>query len=105
MLVMNEIVGRSVSERAVRYLVGRENVDLRELERDMSILLGEIESGGLSPAAMAGMIDVMERHGLRPPRAMLLLSRTLITLEGTLKTIDPGFDLASEAELLVARDR
>jgi len=63
------------------------------------------ESGGLSPAAMAGMIDVMERHGLRPPRAMLLLSRTLITLEGTLKTIDPGFDLASEAELLVARDR
>jgi ubiquinone biosynthesis protein len=36
---------------------------------------------------------------------MLLLSRTLITLEGTLKVIDPGFDLGREAEQIVARDQ
>jgi ubiquinone biosynthesis protein len=35
---------------------------------------------------------------------MLLLTRTLITLEGTLRTIDPGFELGPEAELLVSRD-
>jgi ubiquinone biosynthesis protein len=94
----------SVLARAVRYLVGDDQIDMRQLERDLSVLLGEVEAGGLTPAAMAGMMEVMERHGLRPPRSMLLLSRTLITLEGTLKTIDPGFDLSSEAELLVTRE-
>lgn len=95
----------SLLARAVRYLVGHDQLDLTQLERDMSILLGEVESGGLSPAAMAGMIDVMERHGLRPPRSMLLLSRALLTLEGTLKTIDPTFDLAHVAGELVSAEQ
>lgn len=95
----------SILARSVRYLVGHDQFDLRQLERDCSILLGEIDAGGLSPAAMAGMIDVMERHGLRPPPSMLLLSRTLITLEGTLKSIDPTFELASEASELVANEQ
>jgi ubiquinone biosynthesis protein len=95
----------AVLARAVRHLVGDDEIDMRQLERDLAVLLGEIEAGGISPAAMSGMIEVMERHGLRPPRPMLLLSRTLITLEGTLKTIDAKFDLASEAELLVSRDQ
>ena len=95
----------SVLARAVRYLVGDDEIDMRQLERDLSILLGEVESGGLSPAAMLGVMDVMNRHGLRPPRSMLLLSRTLLTLDGTLKTIDREFALASEAQELVARER
>jgi ubiquinone biosynthesis protein len=95
----------SVLARAVRYLVGDDEIDMRQLERDLSMLLGEVETGGLSPAAMLGVMDVMKRHELRPPRAMLLLSRTLLTLDGTLKTIDRKFALASEAQELVARDR
>ena len=95
----------SILARAVRYLVGHDDFDLRQLERDLAVLLGEVQTGGLSPAAMSGMVDVMERHGLRPPRAMLLLSRTLITLEGTLKTIDPTFELSSEASALVAAEQ
>jgi ubiquinone biosynthesis protein len=94
----------SLLARAVRYLVGDDQLDMRQLERDLAVLLGEVEAGGLSPTAMAGVMNVMEHHGLRPPPSMLLLSRTLITLEGTLKTIDPGFDLSSEAQLLVTRD-
>ncbi len=95
----------SILARSVRYLVGHDEFDLRQLERDLSILLGEVQAGGLSPAALAGMVDVMERHGLRPPRQMLLLSRTLITLEGTLKTIDPTFELSTEASALVADEQ
>ncbi|MBV8999119.1 MAG: hypothetical protein JO304_08680 [Solirubrobacterales bacterium] len=95
----------SVLARAVRYLVGDDEIDMRQLERDLSILMGEVETGGLSPAAMLGVMDVMKHHGLRPPRSMLLLSRTLLTLDGTLKTIDRQFALASEAQELVARDR
>ncbi len=91
----------SLIARAVRHLVGDDQLDLRLLERDMQVLLGEVEGGGLGPAAMAGVMDVMEHHGLRPPSSMLLLSRTLLTLEGTLKTLDSGFDLSTEAERLV----
>jgi ubiquinone biosynthesis protein len=94
----------SLVARAVRHLVNDDLIDMRQLERDLSILLGEVQAGGISPAAMGGVLDVMNRHDLRPPGAMLLLSRTLLTLEGTLRAIDPGFDLATEAERLVQRE-
>jgi ubiquinone biosynthesis protein len=91
--------------RAVRHMVGdAHHIDMRQLERDMSILLDEVESVGFGAAAMVGVVDVIERHGLRPPRSMLLLSRTMITLEGTLRTLDPGFRLGKEAEQLVSSD-
>jgi ubiquinone biosynthesis protein len=95
----------SLIGRAVRHLVGDDrHIDMRQLERDMSVLLGEVESRGFGAAAMAGVIDVIERHGLRPPSSMLLLSRTLITLEGTLRTLDHTFELGAEAEVIVSRD-
>ena len=94
----------SLIARAVRHLVGDDQIDMRQLERDMSLLLGEVEATGFGPAAMIGVMEVIERHGIRPPRSMLLLSRTLVTLEGTLGTLDPGFDLGPEAERLVAGD-
>src|ERR1700733_1297492 len=88
----------SILARSVRHLVGDDEIDMRQLERDLSMLLGEIEGGGIGPPAMMGVIDVMERLGRHPPRPMLLLSRTLVTLEGTLRSLDPGFDLPSEAQ-------
>jgi ubiquinone biosynthesis protein len=94
----------SVIARAVRYLLGDDQLDVRELERDMAVLLGEVQSSGFGAAAMLGVMEVIERRGMRAPRSMLLLSRTLITLEGTLRAIAPGFDLGTEAEALVARD-
>lgn len=95
----------SLIARAVRHLVGDERqIDMRQLERDMAVLLGEVESKGFGAAAMAGVVKVIERHGLRPPRPMLLLSRTLITLEGTLRTLAPGFELGAEAEVIVTSD-
>jgi ubiquinone biosynthesis protein len=94
----------SVIARAVRHLVGDDRTDMRVLERDMSLLLGEAQGVGFSPAVLTGVLDVMERHGLRPPSAMLLLSRTLVTLEGTLKLVDPGFSLPTQASDLVARE-
>jgi ubiquinone biosynthesis protein len=95
----------SVIARAVRHLVGDDRSDMRLLERDLSLLLGETRAAGISPAVLGGVLDVMERHGLRPPRALLLLSRTLLTLEGTLKHLDPDFDLPTEASELVVRER
>jgi ubiquinone biosynthesis protein len=95
----------SLIARSIRHLVGDDQIDLRHLERDLAGLIGEVDGGGFGPAVMAGVVEVMEHHGLRPPSSMLLLSRTLLTLEGTLKTLDPGFELSKEAEQLVASDR
>jgi ubiquinone biosynthesis protein len=81
-----------------------QHIDMRQLERDMAVLLGEVQSAGFGAAAMAGVIDVIERHGLRPPRSMLLLSRSLITLEGTLRGLDAAFELGTEASKLVAEE-
>lgn len=94
----------SVVARAVRHSVGDDRSDMRLLERDLSLLMGEAEDAGVSPALLGGVLGVMDRHGLRPPRALLLLSRTLLTLEGTLRLIEPGFQLGREATTLVARD-
>ena len=95
----------SIIARAVRHLVGDDQSDMRQLERDLAILLGEVEMSGISPAAISGVMGVMDNHGLRPPRAMLLLSRTLLTLEGTLNVLSGSFDLATEAEALVKSEQ
>jgi ubiquinone biosynthesis protein len=97
----------TVLARAVRHLADDDrSTDLRALERDVGVLLGEVgEEGGLGPAVMRELLALMERHGLEPPGSMVLLSRTMLTLEGTLKVLDPGFELAPEAERIVAGDR
>ncbi|HEX3316460.1 MAG TPA: AarF/UbiB family protein [Solirubrobacteraceae bacterium] len=93
----------SIVARAVRHLTGEDIVDLRPLERDLAALLGEVgTTGGLSPAVMSGVLDAMDRHDLKPPGSMVLLARTLLTLEGTLHVIDPSFELAREANELIA---
>ena len=53
---------------------------------------------------MGQVLDVMERHGLRPPATISRCPRALLTLEGTLRVIDPGFDLAKEGSELVSTD-
>jgi hypothetical protein len=94
----------SMVARAVRHMTGDDVVDLRPLERDLARLLGEVGGEGMSPAVMSGVLATMERHDLTPPGAMVLLGRTLLTLEGTLRIIDPGFELARTANTLLQGD-
>ena len=92
----------SMLARAVRHLTGDEVTDLRPLERDMARLLGEVGAeGGMSPAVLSGVLTTMQRHDLTPPGSMVLLGRTMLTLEGTLRVIDPEFSLAQSAGALM----
>jgi hypothetical protein len=52
---------------------------------------------------MSGVLAAMERHEFTAPGSMVLLGRTLLTLEGTLRVIDPAFDLAGTAGTLLKR--
>ncbi len=58
-------------------------------------------SGSFDPKAMSMMLEIMNRHGLEVPGAMTVLSRALLTLEGTLRTINPTFNIANEATALL----
>ncbi len=97
----------NVLARAVRHLAGDHGaVDLRALEADLARMLGEVDAGGgMDPSLIVEVLDVMERHELTPPGALTILSRAMLTLEGTLGIIDPGFDLARQGSELVADER
>ena len=89
------------------HLAGGDEVgDSRALEADIGLVLSEgLGTGSFDPQAMSLMLDVMQRHGLEVPGAMTVLSRALLTLEGTLRTIDPTFNIAHEATAAAARAR
>jgi ubiquinone biosynthesis protein len=95
-------VGMSAGEpmvvaRAVRHLSGADaTADLQSLESDIGMLMVE-SSGGFDPAVIPEVLTVMTRHGLRPPASMTSLSKALLTLDGTLRLVDPSFELAAEA--------
>ncbi len=95
-------VGMSAGEpmvvaRAVRHLAGAEaTADLQVLENDIGLLMVET-SGGFDPSLVPQVLSVMSRHGMSVPASMTSLSKALITLEGTLRVIDPSFELAAEA--------
>jgi ubiquinone biosynthesis protein len=92
-----------VLARASNHLAGGDEAgDSRALEADIGLVLSEgITSGSFDPQAMTLMLDIMTRHGLEVPTAMTVLSRALLTLEGTLRTINPSFNIAQEATALL----
>ena len=84
--------------RAVRQLGGGdETSDSRALEADIGLVLTEtVGAGGFDPKSMSTVLDIMGRHGLAIPGPMSTLSRAMLTLEGTLRIIDPAFDVTRE---------
>jgi ubiquinone biosynthesis protein len=49
------------------------------------------------------VLTIMQRHDLRPPPSITLLGRALVTLEGTLRVLEPGFSMV-DASKDVVRD-
>lgn len=75
------------------------NIDTRVLDADIDILLARhLRAGrGITTAAFEDLAVLIGSHGLRLPRWFGTLSRTLVTLEGTLKQVDPDFSLVDAA--------
>ncbi|MBV9592479.1 MAG: AarF/ABC1/UbiB kinase family protein [Actinobacteria bacterium] len=91
--------------RAVRDLAGGDGLtDLRALETDLAGQLAHANGSGIDPAMITQVLAIMDRHDLRPPATITLLARALLTIEGTLKIIDPAFDLATTSQEMVNQD-
>ena len=76
-----------------------ENADLRSLERALERMLARHmhAGGGISAAAFQDLSMVIAQFGLRFPDWLATIIRTMVTLEGTLKGIDPNFSLVEAA--------
>lgn len=74
-------------------------VDLRALEVAMESFLGKHlrSGGGINASAFEDIAVLIGQYGIQLPRWFGTLSRTLVTLEGTIKGLDPEFSLVEAA--------
>ncbi len=95
------VAARQALERIVQIGSG---VDVHALDFAIEDLLDRYDrvGAGISTQAFSDLVVVMARFGIRVPPWLGTLSRTLITLEGTLRTIDPDFSFVDEAHAAYA---
>ncbi len=76
--------------------------DLAALEADLGrFMVVHMNAGtGFDVSMLKAMIEVLQRNHLPVPTSLTLLSRALITLDGTLRTMAPGFAFAEQAQAL-----
>lgn len=90
----------SILARAVRRIAGHdgESLDISSLEFDIGVVLTNVQGGGFDPAAITKIIRVLNRHGVGAPPALTLLARAILTLDGTLRSVDPSFRMGPAAQ-------
>ncbi len=72
--------------------------DLTGLSSDLTRFLAVHQhGGGFDAGLLKAMIDLLQRHRLTIPTSLTLLSRAVLTLDGTLHIIAPGYPLADRA--------
>lgn len=94
-----------VMARAVRRMVGEQGtlLDIAAIETDMSAILARFGGGGgFDPAVLAAVARSLARYDVAAPRALSVLGRAALTLDGTLSIIDPGFSMGQRAHPIVA---
>ncbi len=90
----------AVLARAVRRVAGQagENIDITSLEFDLGVVLTTLQGGGFDPGAISEIIRVLDRHGVGAPASLTILARAILTLDGTLRVLDPDFRMGPAAQ-------
>ena len=100
MLLATELNDPALLRRAVLAIAPPPpGADVSGLESDLGRFLAVHVShgGGLDVGMFQAMIGVLRRNHLSVPHSFTLLARALITLDGTLRTLAPGFPTATHA--------
>ncbi|MBV1778591.1 AarF/ABC1/UbiB kinase family protein [Paeniglutamicibacter sp. ABSL32-1] len=71
-------------------------LDRRALERGMGILLTHLD--GSPQVLFTKLFQLLQRHGLGVPPQLAGALRAIGSLEGTIRLLDPGFDVIGEAQ-------
>jgi ubiquinone biosynthesis protein len=74
-----------------------------QLERALARLMAEhVRPGGtVDPAVLEDLVATLSRFGMRLPTDIVLLSRALVTVDGTLRVLRPDLSLVAAATQLV----
>ncbi|MBN2497930.1 MAG: AarF/ABC1/UbiB kinase family protein [Deltaproteobacteria bacterium] len=97
----------TVARLVYRIGVQRHRVDLGELKADIERMLestlhrtlGEVNTGQL----LKRLIDLSVQHDVRIPAEYVLISKALGTIDGTIRRLDPGLDVAEATAPYVQR--
>ena len=89
----------SILARGVRRLAGHdaEDLDIASLEFDLGAVLTDVTGGGFDPSSLSEVLKVLSRHGVKAPEALTVLARATLTIDGTLRILDPGFRMGPAA--------
>jgi ubiquinone biosynthesis protein len=105
--MLTGLVARDVS--AMRDAIERvadvtENVSTEQLERAIARLMADNvrATGSVEPTVLQDLMATLGRFGVRLPGELVLLSRALVTLDGTLRVLAPGFSMVGEATATMA---
>ena len=81
-----------------------EHVAPERLERALARLLADHvrTNGAVDPSVMQDLVAMISAFGVRLPGDLVLLSRALATLDGTLRVMAPGMSLVAAATELMA---
>lgn len=73
------------------------SVDQAELQRDLGVIITRMHNSPVDGNLFSLLLDVLRHHRLALPPALLLVFRTLASLEGTLRRLVPGYDMVGHA--------
>jgi ubiquinone biosynthesis protein len=87
---------------AVRELAVNDVSDDEELEQTLAAFMTQHLGPGMvaDPALVRNLLTILASTGIAFPPAIGAVFRSLVTLDGTLRTLAPGFDLAAESQTL-----
>lgn len=72
-------------------------VDVAALQHDIGVILTRLHNSRADQHLFASLIEVLRRHRLALPPGLLLAFRTLGAVEGTLRRLDPDYDMIKRA--------
>lgn len=72
-------------------------VDVAALQHDIGVILTRLHNSRADQHLFAALIDVLRHHRLALPPGLLLAFRTLGAVEGTLRRLDPEYDMIKRA--------
>ena len=91
--------------RAVRRMVGTKGtqLDIAAVETDMASILSHFGGGaGFDPAILTEVALGLARYDVAAPKALTVLGRAGITLQGTLSIIDPAFSMGTRSQPIIS---
>ena len=72
-------------------------VDHVALQHDIGVILTRMQNAQVDENIFRALVDVLRRHRLSIPPSLLLVLRTLSSLEGTLRRLVPDYDMVGHA--------